>query len=113
VEAGHQSQPEGAGLWRVKWEDLNLSVIWDESITGKTPLTAIEGNFGGHSFVTPSDMDGKEEPSARPHATFTEIGADQLEAQRFPRVPLWFSCIGFRNGERRYRCRDLHHQSAN
>jgi len=105
-EAGsqaHQSQPEGAGLWRVSGEDLTL--VFGRVITGKTPLTAIERKtFGGQDSIRhPTRQWTEGRPSANDqHATFSSFtvstiseigGGNQLEAQRFPRVSLMVSCM--------------------
>ena len=53
------------------WEDLTLGDL-GRVVTGKTPLTAVEGNFGGQiPFVTPSDMDGRKSISTTARGEFS------------------------------------------
>ncbi len=47
-----------------EWKETTLGHL-GRVVTGKTPLTAVKGNFGGHiPFVTPSDMDGRKSISS-------------------------------------------------
>ena len=76
-----------------KWEDLTLGDL-GRVITGKTPLTAIEGNFGGQiPFVTPSDMDGRKTISTTARH-LTEIGAESVRSSKIPAGSVMVSCIG-------------------
>lgn len=63
-------------------------------ITGKTPPTAVEGNFGGKiPFVTPSDMDGRK--TIRTTARYlTEQGAESVKGSKIPAGSIMVSCIG-------------------
>lgn len=76
-----------------KWEDLALGDL-GQVVTGKTPLTAVEGNFGGQiPFVTPSDMDGRKTISTTARY-LTEIGALSVKGSRIPAGSVMVSCIG-------------------
>jgi type I restriction enzyme, S subunit len=75
------------------WEELTLADL-GRIVTGKTPLTAVKGNFGGHiPFVTPSDMDGRRTiiTTAR---YLTEAGAASVKGSRIPAGSVMVSCIG-------------------
>lgn len=63
-------------------------------VTGKTPLTSVQGNFGGQiPFVTPSDMDGRRTISTTAR-NLTEIGAASVKGSRIPAGSVMVSCIG-------------------
>ena len=63
-------------------------------VTGKTPLTAVEANFGGQiPFVTPSDMDGRRTISTTARY-LTEVGANSVKGSRIPAGSVMVSCIG-------------------
>ena len=65
------------------WEDLTLGDV-GRIVTGKTPLTAVEGNFGGQiPFVTPSDMDGRRTISTTARY-LTEVGAASVKGSKIP-----------------------------
>ncbi len=76
-----------------EWEDLTLGDL-GRVVTGKTPLTAVEGNFGGQiPFVTPSDMDGRKSISTT--ARFlTHAGAASVKGSVIPAGAIMVSCIG-------------------
>lgn len=74
-------------------EDLTLGDL-GRVVTGKTPLTAVEGNFGGQiPFVTPSDMDGRKTISATARY-LTETGAASVKGSKIPAGSVMVSCIG-------------------
>ncbi len=76
-----------------EWELLHLGDL-GRIVTGKTPQTAVEGNFGGQiPFVTPSDMDGRKilTTTAR---NLTEAGAASVKGSRIPAGSVMVSCIG-------------------
>ena len=76
-----------------EWEDLTLGDL-GRVVTGKTPLTAVEGNFGGQiPFVTPSDMDGRKTISTTVRY-LTEIGAASVKGSKIPAGSVLVSCIG-------------------
>ncbi|MEA3186915.1 MAG: type restriction enzyme subunit [Chthoniobacter sp.] len=76
-----------------KWEDLTLADL-GRVVTGKTPLTAVEGNFGGRiPFVTPSDMDGRKTINITARY-LTEIGAASVKGSKIPAGSVMVSCIG-------------------
>ncbi len=63
-------------------------------VTGKTPKTSVEGNFGGDiPFVTPSDMDGRRiiDETAR---YLSEDGAATVKNCILPAGAILVSCIG-------------------
>ena len=75
------------------WEDLTLGDV-GRIVTGKTPLTAVEGNFGGQiPFVTPSDMDGRRTISTTARY-LTEVGAASVKGSKIPAGSVMVSCIG-------------------
>ena len=76
-----------------EWEDLTLGDL-GRVVTGKTPLTSVEGNFGGRiPFVTPSDMDGRKTISTT--ARFlTQAGAASIKGSVIPAGAIMVSCIG-------------------
>jgi type I restriction enzyme S subunit len=76
-----------------EWLNLTLGDL-GRIVTGKTPLTSIEGNFGGHiPFVTPSDMDGRKTISTT--ARFlTSVGAESVKGSVIPAGAIMVSCIG-------------------
>jgi type I restriction enzyme S subunit len=75
------------------WEHLILGDL-GRIVTGKTPLTAVEGNFGGQvPFVTPSDMDGRRTISITARY-LTEVGATSVKGSRIPAGSVMVSCIG-------------------
>ncbi|MDP2829967.1 MAG: restriction endonuclease subunit S [Sulfuricellaceae bacterium] len=75
------------------WEDLTLGDL-GRVVTGKTPLTAVEGNFGGQiPFVTPSDMDGRKAISTTAR-NLTEAGAASIKGAKIPAGSVMVSCIG-------------------
>ena len=75
------------------WENLTLGDL-GRVVTGKTPLTSVEGNFGGRiPFVTPSDMDGRKSISTT--ARFlTQAGAVSVKGSVIPAGAIMVSCIG-------------------
>jgi len=76
-----------------EWEDLTLGDL-GRIVTGKTPLTAVEGNFGGQiPFVTPSDMDGRRTISTTAR-NLTEVGAASVKGSKIPTGSVMVSCIG-------------------
>ena len=76
-----------------EWEDLTLGDL-GRIVTGKTPLTAVEGNFGGQiPFVTPSDMDGRRTISTTARY-LTESGAASVKGSKIPAGSVMVSCIG-------------------
>ena len=76
-----------------EWEDLTLGDL-GRVVTGKTPLTAVEGNFGGKiPFVTPSDMDGRKTISTTSR-NLTEAGAASVKGSKIPAGSVMVSCIG-------------------
>ncbi len=76
-----------------EWEDLTLGDL-GRVVTGKTPLTAVEGNFGGQiPFVTPSDMDGRRTISTTARC-LTETGAASVKGSKIPAGSVMVSCIG-------------------
>lgn len=76
-----------------EWEDLNLGDL-GRVVTGKTPLTAVEGNFGGQiPFVTPSDMDGRKTISNTARY-LTKTGAASVKGSVIPAGAVMVSCIG-------------------
>ena len=75
------------------WEELTLDDL-GRVVTGKTPLTAVEENFGGQiPFVTPSDMDSRRTISATARY-LTEVGAASVKGSRIPVGSVMVSCIG-------------------
>ena len=76
-----------------EWEDITLGDL-GRVVTGKTPLTSVEGNFGGRiPFVTPSDMDGRKTISTT--ARFlTQAGAASVKGSVIPAGAIMVSCIG-------------------
>jgi type I restriction enzyme S subunit len=76
-----------------EWKDLTLGDL-GRVVTGKTPLTAVEGNFGGQiPFVTPSDMDGRKTISTTARY-LTETGAASVKGSVIPAGAIMVSCIG-------------------
>jgi type I restriction enzyme S subunit len=76
-----------------EWADLILGDL-GRVVTGKTPLTAVEGNFGGQiPFVTPSDMDGRKTISTTAR-NLTEAGAASVKGSKIPAGSVMVSCIG-------------------
>ena len=76
-----------------EWEDLTLGDL-GRVVTGKTPLTAVEGNFGGQiPFVTPSDMDGRKSISTTSRF-LTQAGAASVKGSVIPAGAIMVSCIG-------------------
>ena len=76
-----------------EWEDLTLGDL-GRVVTGKTPLTAVEGNFGGHMpFVTPSDLDGRKTISTTARS-LTMAGAASVKGSVIPAGAVMVSCIG-------------------
>ena len=74
-------------------EDLTLGDL-GQIVTGKTPLTAVEGNFGGQiPFVTPSDMDGRRTITTTARY-LTETGAASVKGSKIPAGSVMVSCIG-------------------
>lgn len=75
------------------WEIMTLGEL-GRIVTGKTPLTAVEGNFGGKiPFVTPSDMDGRRTISTTARY-LTEWGATSVKGSKIPAGSVMVSCIG-------------------
>jgi len=75
------------------WKDLTLGDL-GRIVTGKTPLTAVEENFGGQiPFVTPSDMDGRRTISTTAR-NLTEFGAASVKGSKIPAGSVMVSCIG-------------------
>jgi len=76
-----------------EWKDLTLGDL-GRVVTGKTPLTAVEGNFGGQiPFVTPSDMDGRKTISTTARK-LTETGTASVKGSKIPAGSVMVSCIG-------------------
>jgi len=76
-----------------EWETLALGEL-GRVVTGKTPLTAVEENFGGQiPFVTPSDMDGRKTISTTARY-LTETGAASVKGSKIPAGSVMVSCIG-------------------
>jgi type I restriction enzyme S subunit len=76
-----------------EWEDLTLGDL-GRVVTGKTPLTSVEGNFGGQiPFVTPSDMDSRRTISTTARY-LTETGAASVKGSKIPAGSIMVSCIG-------------------
>ena len=76
-----------------EWENLKLDDL-GRIVTGKTPLTSVEGNFGGQiPFVTPSDMDGRKTISTTAR-NLTEAGAASVKGSKIPAGSVMVSCIG-------------------
>ena len=76
-----------------EWKNLMLEDL-GRIVTGKTPLTAVEANFGGQiPFVTPSDMDGRRTISTTARY-LTEVGANSVKGSRIPAGSVMVSCIG-------------------
>ena len=76
-----------------EWENLTLGDL-GRIVTGKTPLTAIEGNFGGQiPFVTPSDMNGRKIISSTARY-LTDAGAASVKGSVIPAGAVMVSCIG-------------------
>jgi type I restriction enzyme, S subunit len=75
------------------WETVTLGDL-GRVVTGKTPLTAIDENFGGQiPFVTPSDMDGRKTISTTAR-NLTEAGAASVKGSKIPAGSVMVSCIG-------------------
>ncbi len=75
------------------WEVLTLGDL-GRIVTGKTPLTAVAGNFGGQiPFVTPSDMDGRK-TICTTGRYLTETGAASVKGSKIPAGSVMVSCIG-------------------
>jgi len=75
------------------WEETTLGDL-GRIVTGKTPLTAVEGNFGGLiPFVTPSDMNGRKTISTTARY-LTETGAASVKGSKIPAGSVMVSCIG-------------------
>ena len=76
-----------------EWKETTLGHL-GRVVTGKTPLTAVKGNFGGHiPFVTPSDMGGRKSISST--ARFlTHAGAASVKGSVIPAGSVMVSCIG-------------------
>ncbi len=76
-----------------EWEELTLGEL-GRVVTGKTPLTAVDGNFGGQiPFVTPSDMDARKTISTTSR-NLTEAGAKSVKGSKIPAGSVMVSCIG-------------------
>ena len=76
-----------------EWKFLTIGDL-GRIVTGKTPLTAVEGNFGGQiPFVTPSDMDGRKTISTTARY-LTEVGAASVKGAKIPAGSILVSCIG-------------------
>ena len=76
-----------------EWRELTLGDL-GRIVTGKTPLTSVEGNFGGQiPFVTPSDMDGRRSISTTVRS-LTEVGAESVRGAKIPAGSIMVSCIG-------------------
>lgn len=76
-----------------EWEELTLGDL-GRVVTGKTPPTSVEGNFGGEvPFVTPSDMDGRKTISTTARY-LTEDGVATVKSSRIPAGSVMVSCIG-------------------
>ena len=76
-----------------EWKDLTLGDL-GRVVTGKTPLTSVEGNFGGRiPFVTPSDMDGRKTISTTTRF-LTQAGAASVKGSVIPAGAIMVSCIG-------------------
>ena len=76
-----------------EWNTITLGDL-GRIVTGKTPLTAVEENFGGQiPFVTPSDMDGRKTISTTARY-LTETGATSVKGSKIPASSVMVSCIG-------------------
>ncbi len=76
-----------------EWQELTLGDL-GRIVTGKTPLTAVEGHFGGQiPFVTPSDMDGRKTISTTARC-LTNSGATSVKGSTIPAGAVLVSCIG-------------------
>lgn len=76
-----------------EWSTLTLADL-GRIVTGKTPSTSIEANFGGDiPFITPSDMDGRR-IIGETSRYLTEAGANSVKGARIPRGSVMVSCIG-------------------
>jgi len=81
-----------------EWKNVTLGDL-GRIVTGKTPLTAVEGNFGGQiPFVTPSDMDGRRTISTTAR-NLTEVGAASVKGSQIPAGSVMVSCIGSDTGK--------------
>lgn len=81
---------------------INLSLEWNEVkledvgkiITGKTPKTSIEDNYGGHiPFLTPSD-DMNVKIIKYTNKTLTLKGLNEVKNCLIPKNSVCVSCIG-------------------
>jgi type I restriction enzyme, S subunit len=76
-----------------EWKETTLGHL-GRVITGKTPLTAVKANFGGHiPFVTPSDMDGRKTISSTARS-LTDAGAASVKGSVIPTGSVMVSSIG-------------------
>jgi len=81
-----------AWLWLVSGRS-NSRWNWDEVLTAKTPLTAIEGKLHGGQFHSPPiRLDGRKTISYTARH-LTEIGAESVRAQKNSRGFRYGSCI--------------------
>ena len=76
-----------------KWKTLHISDI-GKIVTGKTPRTSIETNYGGSiPFLTPSDdLSGKHVPQTI--KTITDEGLSEVKSCLLPVNSICVSCIG-------------------
>ena len=76
-----------------EWKTLHISDI-GKIVTGKTPRTSIETNYGGSiPFLTPSDdLSGKFVPQT--NKTITEQGLSEVRNCLLPPNSICVSCIG-------------------
>lgn len=77
----------------IKWETYKLGEI-GKIITGKTPKTTINENYGGDiPFLTPSDdLSGKYAPNTQ--KTLTTLGLSEVKNCLLPPNSICVSCIG-------------------
>ena len=88
-----RSLVKGSGVMGGEWEETTLGDL-GRIVTGKTPLTAVEENFGGQTpFVTPSDMDGRRTIGTTAR-NLTEAGAASVNGAKIPAGSVMVSCIG-------------------
>lgn len=77
----------------MEWKKVNISDI-GRVVTGKTPRTAIEGNYGGNiPFLTPSD-DLSEKHISATKKTLTEMGLNEVKKCLIPVSSICVTCIG-------------------
>ena len=77
----------------MEWKEGKISNL-GRIVTGKTPKTAIKGNWGGNiPFLSPSDdMSNKTAPITS--RTLTELGVSEVKNCLIPANSICVSCIG-------------------